>query len=72
MAAWDLLAKSVALSLTRLLGGEEKPIPAYHSLGMAGPDGAAREAAELNVQKEMSADRRYLKSSFLIYRCAAP
>jgi mandelate racemase len=46
MAAWDLLAKSVGLSLTRLLGGEEKPIPAYHSLGMAGPDGAAREAAE--------------------------
>jgi mandelate racemase len=46
MAAWDLLAKSVNLSLTRLLGGEEKPIPAYHSLGMAGSDGAAREAAE--------------------------
>jgi mandelate racemase len=46
MAAWDLLAKSVGLSLTRLLGGEEKPIPAYDSLGMAGPDGAAREAAE--------------------------
>ena len=46
MAAWDLLAKSAGLSLTRLLGGEEKPIPAYHSLGMAGPDGAAREAAE--------------------------
>jgi mandelate racemase len=46
MAAWDLLAKSVALSLTKFLGGEEKPIPAYHSLGMAGPDGAAREAAE--------------------------
>ena len=46
MATWDLLAKSSGLSLTRLLGGEEKPIPAYHSLGMAGPDGAAREAAE--------------------------
>lgn len=46
MAAWDLLAKSCGLSLTRLLGGEEKPIPSYHSLGMAGPDGAAREAAE--------------------------
>ena len=28
MAAWDLLAKSVGLSLTRLLGGEEKSIPA--------------------------------------------
>jgi mandelate racemase len=46
MAAWDLLAKSAGLSLTRLLGGEEKPISAYHSLGMAGPDQAAREVAE--------------------------
>ena len=46
MAAWDVLAKLAGLSLTRLLGGEEKPIPAYHSLGMAGPEGAAREAAE--------------------------
>jgi L-alanine-DL-glutamate epimerase-like enolase superfamily enzyme len=46
MAAWDVLAKSAGLSLTRLLGGEEKPVPAYHSLGMAGPDGAAQEAAE--------------------------
>jgi mandelate racemase len=46
MAAWDALARSAGLSITRLLGGEEKPIPAYHSLGMAGPDGAAREAAE--------------------------
>ena len=33
MAAWDVLAKSAGLSLTRLLGGEAKPIPAYHSLG---------------------------------------
>ncbi len=46
MAAWDVLAKSAGLSLTRLLGSEEKPVPAYHSLGMAGPDGAAQEAAE--------------------------
>ena len=46
LAAWDVLAKSAGLSLTRLLGGEEKPVPAYHSLGMAGPDGAAQEAAE--------------------------
>jgi mandelate racemase len=35
MAAWDLLAKSVGLSLTRLLGGEEKPLNAYHSLGIS-------------------------------------
>jgi mandelate racemase len=46
MAAWDVLAKSAGLSLSRLLGGEERPIPAYHSLGMAGPEGTAREAAE--------------------------
>jgi mandelate racemase len=46
MAAWDVLAKLAGLPLARLLGGEEKPIPAYHSLGMAGPEGAAREAAE--------------------------
>jgi mandelate racemase len=46
MAAWDVLAKSAGLSLTRLVGGQEKSIPAYHSLGMAGPEGAAREAAE--------------------------
>ena len=46
MVAWDVLAKSVGLSLTRFLGGEEKPVPAYQSLGMAGPDGAAQEAAE--------------------------
>jgi hypothetical protein len=46
MAAWDVLAKSAGLSLSGLLSGEEKPIPAYHSLGMAGPEGAAREAAE--------------------------
>ena len=32
--------------LSRLLGGAEKPIPAYHSLGMAVSEGAAQEAAE--------------------------
>jgi mandelate racemase len=46
MAAWDILARSAGLSLSRFLGGEEKPIPAYHSLGMRGPEGAAQEAAE--------------------------
>jgi mandelate racemase len=46
MAAWDILAKSAGFSLTRLLDGQENSIPAYHSLGMAGPEGAAREAAE--------------------------
>jgi mandelate racemase len=46
MAVWDLLAKSAGLSLTRLLGGEERATRAYHSLGMGGPAGAAQEAAE--------------------------
>src|SRR5260370_33947006 len=46
MAAWDVLAKSAGLSLTRIVGGEETRVRAYHSLGMVGPEGAAREAAE--------------------------
>jgi mandelate racemase len=46
MAAWDVLAKSAELSLTRFLGGEEKPIRAYHSLGMAGPKDAETEAVD--------------------------
>jgi mandelate racemase len=50
MAAWDVLARSAGLSLSKLLGGEEKPIPAYHSLGMAGPEGAAQEAASSSIQ----------------------
>jgi L-alanine-DL-glutamate epimerase-like enolase superfamily enzyme len=36
MAAWDVLAKLAGLSLTRLLGGEEKTVPAYHSLTLGG------------------------------------
>lgn len=46
MAAWDALAKAAGLPLVRLLGGEPRPIPAYHSLGMGGADLAEREAEE--------------------------
>jgi mandelate racemase len=48
MAAWDVLAKSAGLSLTRILGGEEKPIPAYHSLGMAGPGGGGTRSRRID------------------------
>jgi mandelate racemase len=40
MAAWDVLAKSAGLSLTRLLGGQEKPIPALTTASVwLGPRG---------------------------------
>jgi mandelate racemase len=45
MAAWDVLAKSAGLSLTRLLGGEENRLQAT-TASAARPDGAAQEAAE--------------------------
>jgi mandelate racemase len=47
MAAWDVLAKSAGLSLTRLLGGEEKPVPAYQDQAVIR---AARDAAGKNLQ----------------------
>ena len=46
MAAWDALARSVGLPLVRLLGGESRPTPVYHSLGMGGAELAGREAEE--------------------------
>jgi mandelate racemase len=46
MAAWDALAKACGLPLARLLGGDVRPVPVYHSLGMGGVDLAAREAEE--------------------------
>jgi mandelate racemase len=39
MAAWDVLAKSAGLSLTRLLGGQEKPIPLTTASVWLGPRG---------------------------------
>jgi mandelate racemase len=49
MAAWDALAKSCKMPLTRLLGGRSCRIPAYNScgLGIIGPERAAEEAQEL-------------------------
>jgi mandelate racemase len=49
MAAWDALAKASSLPLAMLLGGEDRPIPAYNScgLGIIGPERAAEEAREL-------------------------
>jgi mandelate racemase len=46
MALWDALARTHGTSLVRLLGGVERPIPAYGGIGFDGPDGAARAAAE--------------------------
>jgi mandelate racemase len=46
MAAWDALARAVGLPLVRLLGGESRPTPVYHSLGMGGAELAGREAEE--------------------------
>jgi mandelate racemase len=48
MAACDVLAKSAGLSLGKLLGGREKPIPAYQSLGMAGPEGGSTRSRRIN------------------------
>jgi mandelate racemase len=44
MAVWDALARSHACSLLRLLGGVEKPVPAYGAVGYDGIDGSAKVA----------------------------
>lgn len=46
MAAWDALAHASGLPLARLLGGATRPVPAYHSCGMGGADGAAADAED--------------------------
>jgi mandelate racemase len=45
MALWDALARLHGTSLVRLLGGVEKPVPAYGAVGFDGPGGSARAAA---------------------------
>ncbi len=45
MALWDALARQQGLSLVRLLGGVNKPIPAYGAIGYDGPEGSAKVAA---------------------------
>jgi mandelate racemase len=44
MALWDALAPRFSLSLVRLLGGIEKPIPAYGAVGFDGVSGSAQGA----------------------------
>jgi mandelate racemase len=46
MALWDALARRHSLSLIRLLGGVEKPIPAYGAVGFEGASGSAHAAEE--------------------------
>jgi mandelate racemase len=44
MALWDAMARSHKTSLVRLLGGVEKPIPAYGAVGFDGVAGSAQTA----------------------------
>ncbi|MDH5354115.1 MAG: mandelate racemase [Gammaproteobacteria bacterium] len=44
MALWDAVARSYQTSLVRLLGGVEKPIPAYGAVGYDGVEGSAKTA----------------------------
>jgi mandelate racemase len=46
MALWDALARRHNTSLIRLLGGVEKPLPAYGAVGYDGVSGSARVAEE--------------------------
>ena len=46
MALWDALARSHATSLVRLLGGIEKPIPAYGAVGYDGVERSAHVAED--------------------------
>ncbi|MEM6986092.1 MAG: enolase C-terminal domain-like protein [Pseudomonadota bacterium] len=46
MALWDALARTHALPLVRLLGGVEKPVPAYGAIGYDGEQGAAAVAEQ--------------------------
>ncbi len=46
MALWDARARASNLSLTELLGGVPKPVPAYGAVGFDGVAGSARVAEE--------------------------
>ena len=50
MALWDALARSCEKSLVELLGGVNKPIPAYGAIGFDGVEGSARVAQGLVKQ----------------------
>jgi mandelate racemase len=49
MALYEALARETSLPLYRLLGGDNNPLPTYHScgLGIAEPSEVAREAREM-------------------------
>lgn len=46
MAMWDALARSANTSLVHLLGGVDKPIPAYGAIGYDGVEGSASIAED--------------------------
>jgi mandelate racemase len=46
MALWDALARSLDVSLTRLLGGVERPIQAYGAVGYEGATACAKAAED--------------------------
>ncbi len=46
MALWDAMARTLSISLVRLLGAIEKPIPAYGAVGFEGASGSAQGAEE--------------------------
>jgi mandelate racemase len=46
MAMWDALARTHNLSLTRLLGAVERPLPAYGAVGYDGIEGSAKVAEQ--------------------------
>lgn len=54
MALWDVHARVAGLPLSRLLGGQPKPIKAYASFGMDGLDEAVK-AAERSVEAGFAA-----------------
>lgn len=45
MALWDALARTQGVSLVRLLGAVERPVPVYGAVGYDGPEESARVAA---------------------------
>jgi mandelate racemase len=46
MALWDALARMHGVSLTRLLGAEERPLQAYGAVGYDGPMESAKQAED--------------------------
>ena len=44
VALWDALARTLGISLVRLLGGVEKPLAAYGAIGYDGVVGSANSA----------------------------